>query len=258
MISAWTAEKGAPPKVRELMNPHRIENGKVDTNNKGAFSTDYIGGSAGYPTATYAERKKIWQDHYNYEAGFLYFLGHDSQVPKVLRDEMNQWGLAKDEFQDSDNWPQQLYIREGRRMKGDFIMTEADIQTSRTKSDSIGMGSYNSDSHNVQRFENAKRFAENEGNVEVHVKPYEIPYRVMLPKTGQCENLLVPVCLSASHVAYSTLRMEPQYMIIGQAAGNAAALAARQNGNVHQVDTAKLQQLLKEQKAILHMPKSAH
>jgi hypothetical protein len=170
---------------------------------------------------------------------------------------MNQWGLAKDEFQDSDNWPQQLYIREGRRMKGDFIMTQADIQTSRTKPDSIGMGSYNSDSHNVQRFENPKGFAENEGNVEVHVRPYEIPYRVMLPKTGQCENLLVPVCLSASHVAYSTLRMEPQYMIIGQAAGNAAALAARGNGNVHQVDTGKLQQLLTNQKAILHMPTPA-
>src|SRR5262249_53664826 len=135
------------------------------------------------------------------------------------------WGPSKDEFVDNDHWPHQLYVRESRRMVGEYVMVQKDIQTERTKPDSIGMGSYNSDSHNVQRVATADGFVENEGDMQVPVSPYQIPYRILLPKRAEATNLLVPVCFSASHVAYSTLRMEPQYMILGQAAGTAAKLA---------------------------------
>jgi hypothetical protein len=254
MIQATIDQQSTMPTVSKLMHPGLIQAKKTDTNNNGAFSTDYIGGSWNYPDATYAERDKIWQEHYDYVAGFMYFLANDPSVPQPIRDEMNTWGLAKDEFQDTNNWPRQLYVREGRRMVGDFVMTQADIQTSRTKDDSIGMGSYNSDSHNVQRFMNADGFAENEGDMQVRVKPYEIPYRIMLPKKEQVKNLLVPVTLSASHVTYSTVRMEPQYMILGQAAGVAAAMASKTGTGVHDVDTSALGKRLGELKAVLELP----
>ncbi len=253
MIEAWEKEKGAPPKVNELMDPGRISNFKTDTNNNKAFSTDHIGGSWTYPDATYAERDEIWQDHYDYQAGFMYFLANDERVPQVLRDEMNTWGLAKDEFLDTNHWPRQLYVREGRRMVSDFVMAQRDIQTSRTKNDVIGMGSYNSDSHNVQRFENAEGFAENEGDMQVSVKPYQIPYRIMVPKKAEIQNLLAPVTMSASHVAYSTVRMEPQYMILGQAAGVAATMAAKNDVAVQDVDPAALTARLRELKAVLEL-----
>ncbi len=253
MIDAWEEKNGAPPKVAELMHPGRIQKSKTDTNNNKAFSTDYIGGSWTYPDATYTERDNIWQDHYDYQAGFMYFLANDEQVPQVLRDEMNTWGLAADEFLDTNHWPRQLYVREGRRMVSDFVMTQSDIQTSRTKEDVIGMGSYNSDSHNVQRFENAEGFAENEGDMQVSVKPYQIPYRIMTPKKSEIQNLLVPVTLSASHVVYSTVRMEPQYMIMGQAAGIAASMAAKNDVAVQDIDSAALTNRLKELKAVLEL-----
>lgn len=253
-IQATIDQSGTTPTVSKLMRTSKIQNDKTDTNNYGAISTDYIGGNWGYPDATYAERAEIVQDHYDYTAGFFYFLGNDPSVPKELRDEMNLWGLAKDEFQDTNNWPRQLYVRESRRMVGEYVMSQADIQTSRTKPDSIGMGSYNSDSHNVQRFMNADGFAENEGDMQVKVKPYEIPYRIMLPKKGEVDNLLVPVGMSASHVAYSTVRMEPQYMILGQAAGVAAAMASKNDSAVHDVDTDKLGKRLAELGAVLELP----
>lgn len=251
LIRETEKQTGKTPNVGNLMHPFRITGGKTDTNNNGAFSTDYIGGNWDYPDADYATREKIRQDHYNYVAGFLYFLANDPSVPESLRAEMNTWGLAKDEFTDNNNWPHQLYVREARRMRGEYVMAQPDIQTSRTKEDTIGMGSYNSDSHNVQRFVNAEGFAENEGDMQVPVKPYEIPYRVLLPKKSEVTNLLVPVCLSATHVAYSTLRMEPVYMIMGQAAGAAAAAAARNDTAVHDVDIAGLQKVLREGGAVL-------
>lgn len=254
MIEAHVKKHGRPQKVGELMHPFRIQNGKTDTNNNGAFSTDYLGGNWDYPEADYATRQKIWDEHYNYVAGFLYFLGHEERVPKELRDEMNTWGLAADEFTDTNNWPRQLYVREARRMLGEYVMSQHDIQTSRSKTDSIGMGTYNSDSHNVQRIENEQGLAENEGDMQVPVKPYHIPYRSILPKRAQAENLLVPVCLSATHVAYSTVRMEPVYMITGQAAGTAAALAAKKNIALHQVDVPQLQEILRQNRAILRTP----
>ena len=172
-------------------------------------------------------------------------------MPKPLRDEIGEFGLARDEFRDNDNWPYQLYIREARRMAGDFVMTQKDIQTELVKRDVIGMGSYNSDSHNVQRYVTEEGNAQNEGNMEVPVTPYQIPYRVLLPKKSQATNLLVPVCFSASHVTYSTLRMEPVYMIIGQAAGLAAKMAIDKRVAVQDIDTAALTARLRGQRAVM-------
>ena len=158
---------------------------------------------------------------------------------------MNQWGLCRDEFTDNDNWPYQLYIREARRMVGEYVVVQKDLQTELTKPDPIGMGSYNSDSHNVQRIVDADGFVRNEGDMQVAVKPYQIPYRVMLPKRAEARNLLVTAAFSASHVAYSSVRMEPQYMIIGQAAGVAAKLAIAGKKAVQEIDTAQLTQILR-------------
>ena len=238
----------------DVMKPDPLPNGKTDTNNNGAFSTDYIGGSYDYPNGSYATRARIWDAHRDYVQGFLHFLQNDPQVPEALHDELAPWGLCRDEFTDTANWPRQLYVREARRMIGMYVMSQKDIQTELTKQDSIGMGSYNSDSHNVQRIVNDEGFVENEGDMQVPVTPYQIPFRVMLPKRADATNLLVPVCFSATHVAYSTLRMEPQYMIIGQAAGVAARLAIKANVNVQDVDAAALRSALKNQRAVLESP----
>jgi len=240
-----------PWSLEDVMKPDRIRNDETDTNNNGAFSTDFIGGSYDYPEADYATRARIWQAHTDYVQGFLYFLQNDSQVPRALHEAMASWGLCKDEFTDTANWPHQLYIREARRMLGEYVMSQRDIQDDGMKPDVIGMGSYNSDSHNVQRIVNADGFVENEGDMQVSVKPYQIPYRVMLPKRAQATNLLVPVCFSATHVAYSTLRMEPQYMIIGQAAGLAATMAIDKGLAVQDIDTKALTTALRAQGAVL-------
>jgi hypothetical protein len=241
------------PGLHDLTNPVMIPNHKADFNNNGPVSTDYIGHSWKYPEATYAEKAALWQDHLLYTQSFFYFLSQDAKMPASLRAEVNQWGLPKDEFADTDHWPNQLYIREGRRLVGEYVMRQADLQTERTKPDSIGMGSYNSDSHNIQRIAMPDGSVQNEGDVQVPVEPYEIAYRSILPKRSEAENLLVPVCLSASHAAYSSVRMEPQYMIIGQAAGVAAALAVQGHRDVHDVAIPELQQKLHEHGAILHL-----
>ena len=243
-----------PWSLWDVMKPDPIPNGKTDTNNNGAFSTDYIGGNYDYPDGDYATRDRIWQAHVDYVQGFLYFLQHDSQVPAGLRAAMADWGLCKDEFADTDHWPHQLYVRESRRMVGEFVVSQKDIQTELTKPDPIGMGSYNSDSHNIQRIVDAEGMVENEGDMQVAVTPYQIPYRVMLPRRTETTNLLVPVAFSASHVAYSTLRMEPQYMIIGQAAGVAAKMAIDANVPVQAIDTAALSAKLKQQGAVFERP----
>jgi len=240
-----------PWSLVDVMKPDPIPNGKTDTNNNGAFSTDYIGGSYDYPEAGYAERARIWQAHVDYVQGFFYFLQNDSRVPKGLHDAMAPWGLCKDEFTDTGHWPHQLYVREARRMIGEYVMSQRDIQTELTKPDAIGMGSYNSDSHNVQRIVNDAGFVENEGDMQVPVTPYQIPYRMVLPKRAEATNLLVPVCFSATHVAYSTLRMEPQYMIIGQAAGVAATLAISNGVAVQDVDASALIAKLRTQRAVV-------
>jgi PhoPQ-activated pathogenicity-related protein len=250
-LPAFESQLGRPLAINDVMKADILQNGKTDTNNNGAFSTDYIGGSYDYPNADYATRARIRQAHVDYIQGFLYFLATDGRVPAALSAEMKQWGLCRDEFVDADNWPYQLYVREARRMVGEYVMSQKDIQTELTKPDPIGMGSYNSDSHNVQRRPTADGTAvENEGDMQVRVSPYQIPYRVMLPRRTQATNLLVPVCFSATHVAYSTLRMEPQYMIIGQAAGVAAKMAIDRNAAVQDVDPAALGAKLKVQRAV--------
>ncbi|MFZ0594911.1 MAG: FAD-dependent oxidoreductase, partial [Bryobacteraceae bacterium] len=251
LLEAKMKQAGKAPQLREVTLIALIPNHKADFNNNGPFSTDYIGKSWDYPNASYARRREIWMDHTNYTKGFFYFLADDPRVPESLREETNSWGLPKDEFLDTDHWPHQLYIREARRMVSDFVMTQKDVQTDITKPDPIGMGSYNSDSHNVQRILKPDGTVENEGDMQVPVKPYQIPYRVMIPKRTEATNLLVPVCFSASHVAYSSLRMEPQYMMLGQAAGLAAALAVRSQKNVQDIDVTRLVGRLKEQGVIM-------
>lgn len=239
--------------LEKIISIKMMPNGKTDVNNNGAFSTDHIGASWEYPEADYKQRQKIWDDHVSYVQGFFYFVANDPSVPKHIQDELNKWGLAKDEFLDTGHWPNQLYIREARRMVGRYVMKQGDLQTDRTKPDSIGMGSYNSDSHHVQRIPTPDGAVINEGDMQVPVKPYEIAYRSLLPKEGECENLLVPVCFSASHVAYSSMRMEPQYMIMGHAGGLAAAWAVRHDASVGAVDIAWLQKRLREQGQVLSM-----
>jgi hypothetical protein len=238
-------------KIGDVLSIGNIPNRKADINNNGPISTDYIGMSWEYPNASYQRRQEIWRDHENYVKGFVWFLAHDPRVPASLQKEVNSWGLAKDEFIDNGNFPNALYIREARRMVGEFVMSQKDIQTDLTKPDPIGMGSYNSDSHNVQRIVSPAGFIRNEGDMQVPVKPYQIPYRVLLPKRAEAQNLLVPVCFSASHVAYSTLRMEPQYMILGQAAGVAAAMALKGNRALQEIDTGELTRTLVAQGAIM-------
>jgi len=249
-IEARTKAEGHPPALGTLMKIDRLPNGTTDINNNGAFSTDYIGGSWDYPNASYAKRDEIWQAHKDYQAGLFYFLANDPSVPAEVRAAMNSWGLCANEFTDTDHWPRQLYIREDRRMVGEYVMVQQDLQTNLTKPDPIGMGSYNSDSHNVERII-SDGFVRNEGDMQVAVKPYQIPYSVMLPKRAEAENLLVPVAFSASHVAYSSVRMEPQYMILGQAAGVAAKMAIDGKIPVQSVDTTALTATLRKQGAVM-------
>jgi hypothetical protein len=257
-LSQYAEHMGHAPRLGDVTNPVAIPNNKADFNNNGPFSTDFIGHSWNYPNGSYAEKTAIWQQTLLYTQSFFYFISHDPSVPESLRNETNEWGLPKDEFAYTDHWPSQLYIREGRRMIGAYVMRQSDLQVNRTKLDSIGMGSYNSDSHNVQRVAMPDGTVQNEGDVQVPVQPYEISYRIITPKRSESTNLLVPVCLSATHVAYSSLRMEPQYMIIGQAAGVAAALAMREKKAVQDISIDTLQAKLEANHAILHLNEEFH
>jgi hypothetical protein len=242
---------GTAPALGKLCKLDRVRGKKTDTNNNGGFSTDFIGHSWEYPDATYARRAELWKEHADYIKGFFYFLANDASIPQGTRDDASKWGLAKDEFTDNGNWPHQLYVREARRMVGEYVMVQKDVQTDVAKTEGVGMGSYKSDSHHVQRIVNAQGAVENEGDMQVTVTPYEIPYRILTPKRAQAVNLLVPVCFSASHVTYSTLRMEPQYMILGQAAGIAAAMALASGKPVQEIDVQALRSRLKALKAQL-------
>jgi hypothetical protein len=251
LVAGRTKAEGKVPALATLLSIGRVPNGTTDINNNGAVSTDFIGGSRDYPNATYARRDQIWLEHKKYTQGLFYFLANDPQLPASVRAEMNNWGLCAHEYADSDNWPRQLYIREDRRMVGEYVMIQQDMQTALTKPDVIGMGSYNSDSHNVQRVVGPDGMVRNEGDMQVAVKPYQIPYRILTPKRSEATNLLVPVAFSASHVAYSSVRMEPQYMILGQAAGVAAKMAIDGKISVQQIDTKALTAKLATQGAVL-------
>jgi len=251
LVAARAKAEGKIPTLASLLSIGRLPEGTTDINNNGPFSTDFIGGSWQYPNASYAERDRIWQQHKLYQSGLFYFLANDPSLPESLRAEMNRWGLCPHEFTDSGNWPPLLYIREDRRMVGEYVMIQQDLQTNLTKPDVIGMGSYNSDSHNVQRIVDSSGFVRNEGDMQVAVKPYQIPYRILLPKRAQATNLLVPVAFSASHVAYSSVRMEPQYMILGQASGIAAKMAIDAKSSVQEINTNALTATLRSQGAVL-------
>ena len=203
-----------------------MPNRKTDTNNNGPFSTDFIGMADDYPDADFAARDKITATHVHYMQGLLWTVANNPRVPEHLRAAVNKWGLSKDEFADNGNWPYQLYVREARRMVSDYVVTEQDTTWKRQAEDPVGLGSYNMDSHNCQRYVDASGHARNEGDVQVGVAgPFGISYRAIVPRSGECGNLIVPVCCSASHAGYASIRMEPVYMILGQAAGTAAAIA---------------------------------
>ncbi|MFA4866571.1 MAG: FAD-dependent oxidoreductase [Pedobacter sp.] len=231
-----------------------IPNRKTDTNNHGPFSMDYIGMNYAYPEASYKERQKIIKEHENYQKGLLYFMATDKRVPKNLQDRLNNWGLAKDEFKDNGNWPHQLYIREARRMVSDYVMTEHEILSKREVPNPIGMGSYTLDSHNTQRYVTSAGFVQNEGDIGVKApKPYSIAYEAIVPKEKECTNLMVPVCLSTSHIAFGSVRMEPVFMILGESAATAASLAIDNGVAVQKVSYTQLEKMLLQQKQRLRL-----
>ena len=233
-----------------------LPNRKTDTNNHGPFSSDYIGKNYDYPEASYDERKAIIKEHEIYQKGYLYFLQNDPSVPAEIHLKMQEWGLAKDEFTDNDHWPHQLYIREARRMQGDYIMTESDALGKTNIKRPIGMGSYTLDSHNAQRYVTQEGFVQNEGDVGVHPdRPYSIDYGSILPMEKECSNLLVPVCLSSTHIAFGSIRMEPVFMILGQSAATAAVLAIDKKVSPQRLDYEVLRQTLLSNHQVLSIDK---
>jgi hypothetical protein len=222
-----------------------MPNRKTDTNNRLGFSTDFIGQNYNYPEASYAEREKIVERQRNYQQGLMWTLANHPRIPKDVREQVSRWGTCKDEFERADGWQNQLYIREARRMISDYVMTQSNCESIKVVEDGIGLAAYGMDSHNVQRYVDKNGFVKNEGDVEVRVKsPYPISYRSIIPKSGECGNLLVPVCLSASHIAFGSIRMEPVFMVLGQSAATAACLAIDDNLPLQQLDYQKLQKRL--------------
>ena len=227
---------------RELFDKYDpIPNLKTDTNNHGPFSTDYIGMNYDYPNASYERRREIIQAHRRYQQGLLYFMANDPGVPQDVREAMSKWGLSKDEFMDNDHWPHQIYVREARRMVGEFVMTEHELVKTKPVVDSVGMGSYTIDSHNVQRYITPEGFVQNEGDIGVSAKgPYPISMKSLMPKKEEIENLVVPICISSSHIAFGSIRMEPVFMILGESASTVAAIAIQNNSSVQNVTYAEV------------------
>ena len=213
---------------------------KTDVNNFGGFSTDYIGGNAGYLEASYAGRYKIYQAHTDYTLGLLWFMMTDPRVPAATREELARWGLPRDEYPENGHWTPQLYVREGRRMVSDYVVTQKDCEGLTDVPDGVAYAAYKMDSHNCRRIV-ADGMVKNEGNVEEKIPgPWPIPYRSIVPARKECDNLLVPVCVSASHIAFGSLRMEPVFMSLGQVAGLAAVISLRQGVSVQDVSAEEL------------------
>ncbi len=231
-----------------------IPNRKTDTNNHGPFSSDNIGMNYDYPEASYERRREIISEHETYQKGLLWFVANDPRVPPEIQLKMKEWGLPKDEFTDNGNWPHQIYVREARRMIGSFVMTENELLKRKPTPGSVGMGSYTIDSHNVQRYVTGEGHVHNEGDIGVGLPgPYEIAYGAIVPKKEECQNLLVPVCASASHIAFGSIRMEPVFMILGQSAAVAACMAIDEGIAVQDVEYEKLKNLLVEKGQVLTM-----
>jgi hypothetical protein len=229
-----------------------MPNRKTDTNNRTGFSTDFIGQNYLYPEASYEEREQIKEAHRNYQKGLMWTLANHPRIPDKIRNEVARWGTCKDEFSREDGWQEQLYIREARRMNGVMTMTQYHCEGIEVVPDPVGMGAYGMDSHHTQRYVNAQGFVKNEGNVEARVAaPYPVSYRAILPKEHECSNLLVPVCLSATHIAFGSIRMEPVFMVLGQSAATAAVMAIDQHSTIHALDYELLRTRLMQDRQVL-------
>ncbi len=244
--------------LRLPLHPAAMPNGKTDTNNNGAFSTDNIGMNFDYPDGSYAERETIIHEHEIYQKGLMWSLQNHPRVPESIRKEMAQWGLPKDEFIENGGWPTQLYIREARRMISGYVATEEDCRRVKICDDSVGLGSYNMDSHNCQRYVTAEGTVQNEGDVQVSPGgPYAISYRSIIPRKNNAKNLFVPVCLSSTHIAFGSIRMEPVFMALGHSAATAASIAINENIAVQDVDYAKLKAQLLAEGQVVDLPEDA-
>jgi hypothetical protein len=222
-----------------------MPNRKTDTNNGGGFSTDFIGQNYDYIEASYADRKKIVSKHREYQKGFLWTMANNQRVPENLRNYFSQWGMCKDEFKKGKGWQEQLYVREGRRMISDCVMTQRYCEGFEVADDAVGLAAYGMDSHHVQRYVTKEGFIKNEGNVQAHIKsPYAISYKSIVPKQNECTNIFVPVCLSSTHIAFGSIRMEPVFMALGQSAAIAASLAIDKKMNVQDLKYTELKEKL--------------
>jgi hypothetical protein len=238
-----------------LLNINHIPRRKTDINNNGPFSTDMIGMNYNYPDGDSKLRAKIISEHEIYNKGLLYFLGHDTRIPEYLRNEMLKWGYPKDEYTDNNNWSPQLYIRESRRMLGEYVMTESNCTGKLKVTDGVGLAAYTMDSHNCERLI-ADRMVKNEGDVQIgEFPPYPVSFRSIVPRKSECINLLVPVCLSASHIAYGSIRMEPVFMVLAESSAIAASIAIDLNCPIQKIPVGKLQNKLEEDPLVLNILK---
>jgi len=229
-----------------------MPNRKTDTNNQKGYSTDFIGQNYEYPEAGYEEREKIIERHREYQQGLMWTLAYHPRIPQKVRDVVSKWGTCKDEYEREDGWQQQLYIREARRMIGDYVMTQRNCEGLDVAEDPVSLAAYGMDSHHIQRYVDANGYVQNEGNVEAHgFPPYPVSYRSIIPKKGEVSNLLVPVCVSSTHIAFGSIRMEPVFMILGQSAATAAALAIENKTDLHSLDYNLLKTQLMKDKQIL-------
>lgn len=223
----------------------KMPNRKTDANNRDGFSTDFIGQNYDYPEASYEERERIIQNHLSYQQGLMWTLANHHRIPEEIREEVSRWGMCKDEFDREDGWQQQLYIREARRMVSDFVITQKHCERIEIVCDGVGMAAYGMDSHHTQRYINSRGNVSNEGNVQAHVKaPFPISYRSIVPKKEECSNLLVPICLSATHIAFGSIRMEPVFMVLGQSSAVIACLAIDDDKAVQKIPYNKLRKEL--------------
>ena len=234
-----------------------MPNRKTDTNNDRGFSIDFIGQNYNYIEASYNEREKIAEKHRNFQKGLMWTLAYHPRIPEKIRNEISLWGTCKDEFNAGNGWQQQLYIREGRRMISDYVITQRNCEGIEISKDAVGLAAYSMDSHHVQRYVSKQGYVRNEGNVQAHVKaPYSISYRAIIPKQNECENLLVPVCLSSTHIAFGSIRMEPVFMVLGQSAAIAASLAMDRNIPVQKLEYSVLgENLLKFNQRLVNRTK---
>jgi len=230
----------------------KMPNRKTDSNNRDGFSTDFIGQNYDYPEASYEERERIIQKHLSHQQGLMWTLANHPRIPEEIREEVSRWGTCKDEFDREDGWQQQLYIREARRMISDFVMTQKHCERIEIVPDGVGMAAYGMDSHHTQRYVNSKGQVSNEGNVEAHVKaPFPISYRSIVPRKEECSNLLVPVCLSATHIAFGSIRMEPVFMVLGQSSALIACFAIDEEKAVQEIEFNRVRQMLIKQAQVI-------